>query len=955
MVAQAICRLQNCVIDYCLNGVYGANYGGSSANFKIENSTINHTNSIAIDLTNEFSYALIENNIIQNTGMMVGMGGNGGGTYQAINVSGANSIVQNNEIDNTGYIGIGFNGNNININNNLINNFCMIKDDGGGIYSGNNASGNMISGNIVLNGIGNGDGTLNSSVKRAHGIFLDDNATGVTIQNNSIANICYAAIFLHNAAGISIIGNTTYNSNIGLLTSNDNSILTSNLVVQQNILVGISSGEVFTPQNQICVQFATIHNNLSSFGNVDANYYARPIDDDKTLIATSTGVADNILNLSGWQNYLGFDLHSFKSPKTITSANDLRFEYNATTSNKTISLNANYIDVKGTNYQGSITLSPYTSAVLIRNGAITNGNIAPIANAGGNGTITLPSNSVTLSGTGTDADGTITGYSWTKISGPSANISSPNSASTNVTGMTTAGTYVFQLTVTDNNGATGTSTVQMNVLNSGSSNNIAPVANAGDKGTITLPASSVRLDGTGTDADGTITGYSWTKISGPSANISSPNSASTDVTGMTTAGTYIFQITVTDDDGATGTSTVQINVLNSGSSNNIAPVANAGGNGTITLPASSVWLDGTGTDADGTITGYSWTKISGPSANIVSPNSASTNITGMTTVGTYIFQITVTDDDGATGTSTVQINVLNSGSSNNIAPVANAGGNGTITLPASSVRLDGKGTDADGTITGYSWIKISGPSANISSPNSASTDVTGMTTAGTYIFQITVTDDDGATGTSTVQINVLNSGSSNNIAPVANAGGNGTITLPASSVRLDGTGTDADGTITGYSWTKISGPSANISSPNSASTNITGMTTVGTYIFQITVTDDDGATGTSRVQINVVNSSLSVSLPSITNTEISQVPSSLIVTAYPNPFINTLNITITGEAAKYKLIVMNAVGETMLVKVGNKNNGTTQLVIDGSKFSRGVYFLTLIQNNQSSTIKLEKQ
>jgi hypothetical protein len=67
-----------------------------------------------------------------------------------------------------------------------------------------------------------------------------------------------------------------------------------------------------------------------------------------------------------------------------------------------------------------------------------------------------------LSGSGTDTDGTISSYSWTKISGGTATITSPTSASTTITGLV-AGTYVFQLQVTDNNGATATDTVQITV------------------------------------------------------------------------------------------------------------------------------------------------------------------------------------------------------------------------------------------------------------------------------------------------------------------------------------------------------------------------------------------------------------------------------------------------------------------------------------------------------------
>ena len=133
----------------------------------------------------------------------------------------------------------------------------------------------------------------------------------------------------------------------------------------------------------------------------------------------------------------------------------------ATTLNKTISLDGNYIDVKNVSYNGTITLAPYTSAVLIRNGAAT--NQSPTANAGADQSITLPTNTVSLSGSGTDPDGTISSYSWTKISGPAAGtITNATSAATTVTGLV-QGVYQFQLKVTDNNGATALDTVQITV------------------------------------------------------------------------------------------------------------------------------------------------------------------------------------------------------------------------------------------------------------------------------------------------------------------------------------------------------------------------------------------------------------------------------------------------------------------------------------------------------------
>ncbi len=89
-------------------------------------------------------------------------------------------------------------------------------------------------------------------------------------------------------------------------------------------------------------------------------------------------------------------------------------------------------------------------------------NYPPVANAGADISITLPANSTTLSGSGTDQDGTVTAYQWTKVSGPAASITTATSSSTTVTGLT-QGVYTFELKVTDNNAATGTDIVQVTV------------------------------------------------------------------------------------------------------------------------------------------------------------------------------------------------------------------------------------------------------------------------------------------------------------------------------------------------------------------------------------------------------------------------------------------------------------------------------------------------------------
>ena len=110
-------------------------------------------------------------------------------------------------------------------------------------------------------------------------------------------------------------------------------------------------------------------------------------------------------------------------------------------------------------------------------------NIPPTANAGSDQTITLPTNSLILSGSGTDPDGTVVAYLWTKISGPVAGtITNATTSATSVTGLV-LGVYKFELRVTDNNGAFGRDTMQVTV--NPAAGNTPPIANAGPDQTIT--------------------------------------------------------------------------------------------------------------------------------------------------------------------------------------------------------------------------------------------------------------------------------------------------------------------------------------------------------------------------------------------------------------------------------------------------------------------------------------
>lgn len=114
--------------------------------------------------------------------------------------------------------------------------------------------------------------------------------------------------------------------------------------------------------------------------------------------------------------------------------------------------------LEGTTTLGRIFIDPTATGFTFS----SNCTAPPNVSAGANQNITLPVNTVTLTGVASGNNGaTITGFQWSQVSGPNNPIiASPITAQTAINGMI-AGTYIFRLLVTDNNAATNNAQVQV--------------------------------------------------------------------------------------------------------------------------------------------------------------------------------------------------------------------------------------------------------------------------------------------------------------------------------------------------------------------------------------------------------------------------------------------------------------------------------------------------------------
>jgi hypothetical protein len=412
-------------------------------------------------------------------------------------------------------------------------------------------------------------------------------------------------------------------------------------------------------------------------------------------------------------------------------------------------------------------------------------NSAPKANAGPDQTVPI-NTTVTLDGSGsTDVDGDILNYSWslTVPDGSNASLSNPTAVKPTFV-VDASGTYIAQLIVNDSMLDSTPDTVTINWENS------APVANAGPDQTAQIN-DVVKLDGSGSsDVDGDGLVYSWLLITvpdGSNASLSDPAAASPTFD-VDVAGTYVAQLIVNDGMVDSAPDTVTINWGNS------PPVANAGPDQTAQV-GDIVTLDGSGSsDVDGDSLSFFWSLIAVPdgSSTMLSNPAAVHPTFNVDVAGTYVAQLIVNDGMVDSEPDTVIINWENS------APVANAGPDQHFSSAGTTIQLDGSQSyDPDGDPLTYEWhIIIMPPKSSATLSDNATVNPTFVADSlGTYIVQLIVTDDSGASS-EPAQV-VVTSG---NVRPVADAGVN-QIVLVLNTAYLDGSGSyDANNDPLTYSW-----------------------------------------------------------------------------------------------------------------------------------------------------------
>ena len=447
----------------------------STMNSSVENCTATNNLCTGIDVTDygDEVNLVVKNCTVTNTAYIAGMEANNQSGGEGIRCMGGDNVqILNNKVVNSGYIGIKWQGNDVYVKYNYVDRFCTLRDDGAGIYSWEDPANpetrfnrNIIS-NIVVNGIGNNQGVSEASTTSVQGLYFDIGSKAVLADSNTVAYVANGSFHGNNCGSLTITNNTFFKSGrtYSLQRFADGEMIRK-VVIKKNILYPY----LFRYRNLGINDPATTKEaDIRAFGTIDSNYYSVGPDKDTSLTTVTTN-DDNSDYEEDWYgfNYLtqtvGIEKHSTKVDNTGT------LEYNASNSARVVNFSGqSKKDVFGKVYNNSVTIPAWGSKILIPNGGTSTDNDAPVANAGANKLITLPVNTVTLTGTGTDPDGSITQYSWEKISGPDGpSISTPLLATTIIINLV-EGVYEYELTVTDNSGTTGKDVVQVTVNASGS-------------------------------------------------------------------------------------------------------------------------------------------------------------------------------------------------------------------------------------------------------------------------------------------------------------------------------------------------------------------------------------------------------------------------------------------------------------------------------------------------------
>jgi Zn-dependent metalloprotease len=365
--------IQNCTVEFSgqdgiQTGFDWTEWAPGTNGVVVFRNTLSEIANNAIDIGFGAAQARIVRNRVTNTGMNIGMIRGRDRSGIGIAAFPDNTLIEHNEVVNTGFNGIHFSGLNTQVDSNLVDTFCVWKEDCGGIYTYGfiNDMNAYVRENIVLHASKKAPRYGFPWRWRTHenqGIYLDDHTRGVSVVDNTVAFADLHGLYFHNTAEITATGNTLFSHDyFHMRWYHDGSnpeFRFKNMRIENNIMVSIrNANKMFN--------FHSYSEHPSGLGVSDYNLYVTPAGGVATFMKTFQEQSTDY-SFAAWQVETGLESHSttrsfpFGESETGTS---VRFEYNASRAEKLIRLDEPMLDVTGVLHTGWVKLMPYRSIVL---------------------------------------------------------------------------------------------------------------------------------------------------------------------------------------------------------------------------------------------------------------------------------------------------------------------------------------------------------------------------------------------------------------------------------------------------------------------------------------------------------------------------------------------------------------------------------------------------------------
>jgi YD repeat-containing protein len=424
-----------------------------------------------------------------------------------------------------------------------------------------------------------------------------------------------------------------------------------------------------------------------------------------------------------------------------------------------------------------------------------------------------------------DSDGSIAKYEW-DLDGNGTYETESGTTPAISGSFGTVGEKTIGLRVTDNEGGTATATKTLVVQNTPPNASFTATPETAPTGT------TVTFDASGSkDPDGTVAKYEW-DLDGNGTFETSTGTTPSATTSYATAGARTVGLRVTDNGGATGTTTRTVTAQNR------APSASFTGSPHPVPTGTSVTLDASASsDPDGTIAKYEW-DLDGNGTYETNAGTTSIISRTFTPAGEKTIGLRVTDNSGATATTTRTLTVTNRAPTASFTATPNPAPTGT------TVTFNGSGSsDPDGTIAKYEWDLDGNGTFETTTTGSSTTK--SYATASTLTIGLRVTDNNGATATTTRTLTVTNR------APTASFTATPSPAKVGETVSFNAAGsTDPDGTVTKYEW-DLDGNGTYETSTGTTATTSRSYTPAGDRTIGLRVTDNLGATATTTRTVSV--------------------------------------------------------------------------------------------------------